>query len=160
MRAFIKRLLLLPLLLAAVFAFAHEGGHGPIPDESRWSKPERSPREGGVLMPVVLAAAKGPDSELIYNAELVRAEDGGVKIYLYDSGLQTLRLESLSDKAKGSVQTANKGRTTKASFELTLDRALWAYIGKAPKAARKPYAVEVTFSDGMRKLASVFDRLD
>ena len=70
-----KRLLLLPLLLSSVFTFAHEGGHGPIPDESSWSKPDRSPREGGVLMPVVLAAAKGPDSELIYNAELVRAED-------------------------------------------------------------------------------------
>lgn len=157
-----KRLLLPPLLLSSVFAFAHEGGHGPIADESSWSKPERSPREGGVLMPVVLAAAtsKGPDSELLYNAELVRAEDGGVKIYLYDTGLQPLRLESLSDKAKGSVQTAKKGKTTKASFELTLDRTIWAYVGKAPKAAHRPYTVEVTFSDGMRKLSSVFGRLD
>ena len=157
-----KRLLLLPLLLSSVLTFAHEGGHGPITDESRWSKPDRSPREGGVLMPVVLAAAdsKGPGSELVYNAELVRAEDGGVKIYLYDTGLKTLRLEGLSDKAKGSVQTAKKGKTTKASFELTLDRTLWAYIGKAPRAAGRPYTVEVTFSDGMRKLSSVFDRLD
>lgn len=144
-----KRLLPLPLLLSSVLAFAHEGGHEP--------RFEERTRESRVVAPVILAseAALGPKAAELYRAELVRAGDGGVKVLLYAADLG-----GLSDKAKGVVLSVNKGKTTKASFELTLDRGLSAYAGKAPKAARNPYTIEVTFSEGKRKLLSAFIDLD
>lgn len=149
-----KKLLLLPLLLSSVLAFAHDEGHGP--------KLEDSPREGGMLAPVVLAseAGLGPKAALVYKAELVRAEDGGVKVFLYDAALKPLKLESLSPKAGAVLLTEKKGKVSKAPFTLTLDRAISAYVGKAPKAARKPYNIDVTFGEGKRKLLSAFDNLD
>lgn len=149
-----KRLLMLPLLLSSVLAFAHDEGHGP--------KLEDSPREGGMLAPVVLAseAKLGPKAALVYKAELVRGEDGAVKMFLYDSELKPLKLDGLSPKAKGAVLTEWKGKSTKKNFVLTLDREAWAYVGKAPKAPRKPYNIDVTFSEGKRKLLSAFDNLD
>jgi hypothetical protein len=144
-----NRLLLLPLLLSSVFAFAHEGGHEP--------RFEEVTRERGVVAPVVLAseAALGPKAAEVYTAELVRAGDGGVKVLLYAADLGRL-----SAKAKGVVLTVKEGKTTKASFGLTLDRGLSAYVGKAPQAASKPYTIEVSFSEGKRKLASAFINLD
>lgn len=145
-----KRLLLLPLLLSSVLASAHgDGGHEP-----RFEEPTRESR---IVAPVILAseAALGPKAAEVYKAELVRAEDGGVKILLYAADLG-----SLSDKAKGVVLSVNKGKKTKASFELTLDRGLSAYVGKAPKAASNSYTIEITFSEGKRKLSSAFINLD
>ncbi|MBI5200435.1 MAG: hypothetical protein HY925_02515 [Elusimicrobia bacterium] len=158
-----KRLLLpLPLLLSSILALAHDGGHGYIPDENRLYMPDRSPRQGGVLARVVLAsdAVKGSEAPLIYNAELVRGEDGDVKIYLYDADVATLRLETLSAKAKGSLRTVKKGKVKNVPFELSLDKSIWAYVGKAPKASRKPYAIEVSFGDGRRELSGSFEALD
>ena len=148
-----KLLLLLPLLLSSVLALAHEGGHEP--------KFEEITRENGTMAPVILAseAALGPKAALVYKAELVRSEDGGVTVLLYDSELKPLKQESLSPKAKGAVLTVKKGKTTKAPFELTLHSGS-SYVGMAPKAARKPYMIEVTFSEGKRKLSSVFRNLD
>ena len=147
-----KRLMLLPLLLSSVFALAHEGGHEP--------RFEEMTRESGPMAPVILAseAALGPKAALVYKAELVRSEDGGVTIFLYDSAQKPLKLADLSAKAKATVQTVKKGKTTKAPFELTL-RSESSYVGMAPKAARKPYTIEVTFSEGKRKLSSVFENL-
>lgn len=147
-----KRLLMLPLLLSPVFVFAHEGGHEP--------RFEEMTRESGPMAPVILAseASLGPKAALVYKAELVRSEDGGVTIILYDSELKPLKLADLASKAKGNVQTVKKGKTTKAPFELAL-RSESSYVGLAPKAARKPYTIEVTFSEGKRKLLSVFENL-
>ncbi len=144
-----NRLLLLPLLLSSVLAFAHQGGHEPMFEERT--------RERGVLAPVVLAseAALGPKAAEVYTAELIRAEDGGVKVLLYAANLA-----SLSEKARGVVLTVNKGKTTKTSFRLTLDRGLSAYVGKAPPAASKPYTLQVSFSEGKLKYSSAFVNLE
>jgi hypothetical protein len=56
--------------------------------------------------------------------------------------------------------TVKDGKTKKASFGLTLDRGLSAYVGKAPRAASKPYAIEVSFSEGKQKFWSAFVGLD
>lgn len=144
-----RRLLLLPMLLSSVLASAHEGGYEP--------RFEEMTRVTGIVAPVVLAseAALGPKAAEVYTAELVRAADGGVKVLLYAADLG-----SLSEKAKGVVLTVKNGKTTKTSFGLTLDRGLSAYVGKAPKAAHKPYSIEVSFSEGKRKLSSAFINLD
>jgi len=83
------------------------------------------------------------------------AEDGGVKVLLYAANLA-----SLSEKARGVVLTVKKGKTTKASFGLTLDRGLSAYVGKTPPAASKPYTLQVSFSEGKLKYSSAFVNLD
>jgi len=149
-----KRLLMMPLLLSSLAAFGHDEGHGPKLDDS--------PREGGMLAPVVLAseAKLGPKAALVYKAELVRGEDGAVKVFLYDGALKPLMLAGLSPKANAALLTEWKGKATKTNFTLTLDRVIWAYVGKAPKAPRKPYNIDVTFSEGKRKLLSAFDNLD
>jgi hypothetical protein len=144
-----NRLLLLPLLLSSVFAFAHEGGHEP--------RFEEVTRERGVVAPVVLAseAALGPKAAEVYTAKLVRAGDGGVKVLLYAADLGRL-----SERAKGVVLTVSEGKTKKIPFGLTLDRGISAYVGRAQLPASKPYTIEVSFSEGKRKLSSAFINLD
>ncbi|MBI4346246.1 MAG: hypothetical protein HY553_05285, partial [Elusimicrobia bacterium] len=69
------------LLLAAALAsaaYAHDEGHGP--------KLTDQPPQGGVLTAVVEAkdAKLGPAAALVYKAELVRSDDGTVRVTLYD----------------------------------------------------------------------------
>lgn len=149
-----KRLLALTLLLTSSLALAHDEGHGP--------KLTDAPKQGGVLTSVVLAsqAKLGPKAALVHKAELVRGEEGGVRMYLYDEALAPLKAEGLSPKAAAVLLTEKKGKTTKQPFALRWDPVEGAYAGKLPKPARKPYNVDVTFDEGKRKLLAAFDGLD
>lgn len=148
------RTLTATLLLASSLARAHDEGHGP--------KLTDAPKQGGVLASVVLAsqARLGPKAALVYKAELVRGEEGLVRMYLYDASLAPLRAAALSPKASAVLLTEKKGKTAKQPFSLEWDDAEGAYAGKLPKPARKPYNVDVTFDEGKRKLLAAFDGLD
>lgn len=149
-----KRLIASLMLLGSVAApvLAHDEGHGPkLTDQGQ---------QGGVVSPVIdkADAAKGAKASVVYKAELVRFEDGKVSVYLYDQDMTPLDAAKLEKSAKGVVETIRKGKVSTVPFSLTY--ADGAFTGTAPKPARKPFNVDVTFKEGQRDLLAAFDNLD
>lgn len=140
------------VLMVATAAFAHDEGHGP--------KLTDTPRQGGIVSPVVNAAdAKlGPKAALVYKAELVRLDDGTVRVHYYDSSMQPLALETFAKTAKALLLVERRGKTTRTPFDLTLQDGV--YTGKAPTPSAKPFNIDVTVQEGHRKLLAAFDNLD
>lgn len=143
------------LLLAAALAsaaYAHDEGHGP--------KLTDQPPQGGVLTAVVEAkdAKLGPAAALVYKAELVRSDDGTVRVTLYDKKLKPLEATRFDAKAGGLLIVERKRRVTTKKFELKLEDG--SFVGKLPKPAGKPYNIDVTLTEGKRKLLAAFDNLD
>ena len=147
-----KKLLLLPLVLAVSSVLAHDEGHGP--------KLTDMAKQGGVLAPVVEAKDHelGAKANVVYKAELVRSEDGTVRVYLYDKDMKALDLKGFDKKASGVVEVVKKGKVSKTPFSLELKGG--AFAGKPPKPSRKPFNIDVTLVEGKRKLLSAFDNLD
>lgn len=146
-----KKLLVL-VLIVALNAFAHDEGHGP--------KLTDSPKQGGVLTSVVLAkdASKGTKADLVYKAEIVRSADNTVRVYYYDQAMNPVKLDGFAKSAKADLITAKKGKFTVQKFELNF--VVDHFEGKAPKAARKPYNIDVKVVEGDRELLAAFDNLD
>ena len=145
----------LGLLLAVTLsspALAHDEGHGP--------KLADGGRMGGVVTAVVLAkeAKLGPKAALQYKAELTRAEDGTVRVYFYDAEMKALDPARFEKAGKAVLIAVKKKKTTTAPFKLELKDG--AFIGKAPKAASKPYNIDVTVKEGKNELLAAFDGLD
>lgn len=141
----------LPLMLAGL-ALAHDEGHGP--------KLTDQPKMGGVLTGVVAAkdAKLGPKAALVYKAEMVRSEDGTVRVYLYDKDLNPLDLAKFEREAAGTLEDLRKKKPFLIKFKLALVDG--AFTGKAPKASKKPFNIDVTLKEGERKLLAAFDNLD
>lgn len=145
----------LGILLAASLslpAFAHDEGHGP--------KLTDAGRMGGVTTAVVLAkdAKLGPKAPLVYKAELTRAEDGTVRMYLYDQDMKPLDASVLPKTADAVLQSRKGKKWTSVPFKLT--RGADGYEGKAPKPAGKPFNIDVKIKEGKRELLAAFDGLD
>lgn len=140
------------LLIAATLLLAHDEGHGP--------KVGDQPKQGGVLTAVVEAkdAALGAKAALVYKAELVRLDDGTARVHVYDADMRPLDLGAFDKTAKAVLLTEWRKKLTKAPF--TLELADGAFTGALPKAPRKPYNIDVTFTEGKRKLLAAFDNLD
>lgn len=147
------------LLLAAALstvAYAHDEGHGP--------KLTDQPPQGGVLTAVVEAknAKLGPEAPLIYKAEMVRSEDGTVRVTFYDEKLEALDVGKFDNKAVAVLIVEKKKKVTTKKFSLALEDG--AFVGKMPKPAGKPYNIDVTVEEGKgkdkRKLLAAFDNLD
>lgn len=147
-----KQLILVGSLLMATLSFAHDEGHGP--------KLTDSPKQGGVVAPVIDAkeAKLGAKAALLYKAELVRLDDGTVRVYLYDQTMNPLSLEALNPTAQGVLETWKKKTATRKPFELKKESD--AFVGQAPKATAKPFNIDVTFQEKGRKLLAAFDNLD
>jgi len=141
----------LSLLLLASVASAHDEGHGP--------KFVESSKQGGVTASVVDAkdAKLGAKAALVYKAELIRAEDGTVRVYLYDKKMTPLDASTF-DKSAKAVLLAGKKKAKQMAFALSLEEG--AFIGKAPKAPSKPFNIEITFKEGKRTLLAAFENLD
>ena len=152
MRRFTYAVVSLSIVLSAALALAHEEGHGP--------KITDSGKQGGIVSPVVDAkdASKGEKAALVYKSELVRSEDGTVRIYLYDSAMNAIDVTQLSPEAKGILSFKKKKKWTHATF--VLKQAEGAYVGKAPKAEAKPFNIDVKIKEGSRELLTAFDNLD
>ncbi len=147
----------LGLLLAAALslsspAAAHDEGHGP--------KLVDGGRMGGVVTAVVLAdeAKLGPKAALQYKAELTRSEDGTVRVYFYDADMKPLEPARFGKNAKAVLLSMKKKKLNQAPFTLALKDG--AFTGKAPKPSGKPYNIDVTFTEGKKKLLAAFDGLD
>lgn len=144
--------LVFALLLSASPAFAHDGGHGP--------KLSDTAKQGGVVAPVIEAKdhALGAKAAVVYKAELVRAEDGAVSVHLYSQDMAPLDLKGFEAKAQGIVEIVRKNKVSKTPFSLILKDGV--FTGKPPKPSRKPFNIDVTYTQGKRKLLSAFDDLD
>jgi hypothetical protein len=142
---------LLSLILVQV-AFAHDEGHGP--------KLTDAGRQGGVVAPVVSAkdAKKGASAELVYKAELVRSDDGTVRIYFYDKDMKPLDTSKFAQQGEGVIEF-KKGKKWETS-KFAIRAADGAYSGTAPKPSSKPFNIDIHVKEGGRELLSAFDNLD
>lgn len=151
----IKTLSLVALTLSlAAPSPAHDEGHGP--------KLTDAGKMGGVVTSVVAAkdAKLGPKAAMLYKAELTRAEDGTVRVYLYDAAMKPLDGARFGKDAKAVlIALKRKGKKeTLSPFKLLFKDG--AFAGQAPKAASKPFNIDVTFTEGKEKLLAAFDNLD
>lgn len=149
------RCTLTSLFLLAMFStptLGHEGGHGPQVTDAG--------KRGGVLAPVIEAkdAKKGAHAAMIYKSELVRAEDGTVRVYLYDKDMAELDLSKFGTDAKGFLEFKKNKKWTKMPF--ALKQAEGAFIAKAPKSPTRPFNIDVHVTQGGRDLMAAFDNLD
>lgn len=145
------KIILLSVLLGA-FALAHDEGHGPkLTDVGKY---------GGVVSPVIDAKETnlGAKANLVYKAELVRMEDTGVKLYLYDKEMKPLDPTRFTNTAKAVVEVMKKKKATKTPFELTLTDG--AFLGTYPKPSSRPFNIDVTVKEGAKELLVAFDNLD
>ncbi len=143
-------ILVLCAMLASV-AIAHDGGHGPkVTDTGKY---------GGLISGVVLKSdfAKGEKAELVYKAELSRAE-GTLRLYLYDKDMKALDLKAFEPSAKGVLGTRVKGKWTETPLQLELKGN--AFLGKMPKPKGRPYNIDLTLSGNGQELLTAFDNLD
>lgn len=145
-----KFITVLALLLLSFSSFSHEG-HGEMPVEPA--------KYGGILGNVVSEAkmqTKIKHNPSLMKAEIVRSEDGTVRIYLYDLKMVQSKLDGISKEAKGVVESI-KGKT-KDTF--TLQAHGDHFMGIVPKQKKKPFNIYLTFSKGAEKLFVGFDNLD
>jgi hypothetical protein len=147
-----KVILVALLMSLSSLSFAHDEGHGP--------KLTDSPKQGGVVAPVVLASEvdKGPKATLVHKAELVRTEDGMVRVYLYDKDMNPLDLKKFDKGAKAILEVEKKKKVTKTPFTLSLDGD--SFSGKAPKPSSKPFNIDIRIKEGSKELLTAFDNLD
>lgn len=143
---------LILLLTLGLSAFAHDEGHGP--------KITDAAKQGGIVAPVVLAkdAGLGTKAPMQHKAEIVRSQDGTVRVYFYDQKMEPLKVGILASKASGNLISGKKGKMTEQKFELQ-----WKddhYEGKFPKPTRKPYNIDVKVMEGTTELLVAFDNLD
>ena len=133
-------------------ALAHDEGHGP--------KLSDSGKFGGLVSPVVKKseAKLGPKAGLVYKAELARASDGTVRIYLYDTEMKPLSLEKFDKETTATVGSRVKGKWKQVAFDL--EQKDGAFVGKMPKPQSKPYSIDVNVKEGGTDLLSAFDNLD
>ncbi len=147
-----KRLILILALSLSIPAFAHDGGHGP--------KLSDAPKQGGVLSPVIQAseAKLGSKAVVIYKSELVRSEEGIIRLYFYNSKMEALPLSTFEKTAKATLAVLKKKQVVTTPFELKQEGNI--FVGKLPTPATKPFDVDIHLKEGNRELLVAFDNLD
>lgn len=147
-----KLIIILSALVLSNLALAHDEGHGP--------KLTDSAKQGGVLSPVIEAkdASKGSHAAVVHKAELVRSEDGTVRVYFYDKQMNPLLLSKFAPSAKGFLEFKKNKKWVKTPFALSLSEG--AFVGKAPKSAKKPFNIDVILVEDGKELLAAFDNLD
>lgn len=146
MRTFI----ILAIMFFGLSVSAHEG-HGEMPTEAS--------KYGGIVGNVVSQAKmqkKDKNNPPLMKAEIVRSDDGTVRLYVFDLKMQPLAGDGLSQTALGEVENVKARTKEKFSLELQGNH----YIGKMLKQKKKPFNIYVTFSKGADKFFVGFDNLD
>lgn len=143
---------LLTLVLTQTSAFAHDEGHGP--------KLTDTAIQGGVVSPVVEAkdAKLGEKAQLVLKSELVRSEDGTVRVYFYDKDMNPVELTKFAKEARGILAFKKGKKWQNATF--TLKQEEGAFVAKAPKASSKPFNIDIHVKESGRELLTAFDNLD
>ncbi len=148
-----KTLILGLVLVLSTLAIAHDEGHGPLITDSA--------KHGGVVAPAIQAshAKLGRHAPLIYKGELLRSEEGGVRVYLYTPNMQAFSLSKFEKKGKAILEFKTKKGWDKKEFSLTFSGD--SFIGVLPKCTlRKPYNIDVFLTEGKKTLLIAFDHLD
>lgn len=143
--------LFIALVLSSTPALAHDEGHGPkLSDTGKF---------GGLVSSVVekKEIGLGAKAKLQYKAELVRASDGKVQVYLYSSEMKPVDAASWTKTAKVTAAPMKKGAKSQ-TFDVTFDGK--AFVGKVPDGLPKPYNLDFVFTEKGRELLSAFDNLD
>jgi hypothetical protein len=139
-------------LVLSASAFAHDEGHGP--------KLTDAAKQGGIVSPVIDAkeASKGAKASVVHKAELVRSEDGTVRVYLYDQEMNLLDLSKFEKSAKGVLEFKKSKKWVKTPF--TFNQEEGAFVANAPKAGSKPFNIDVHVKEEGKELLAAFDNLD
>ncbi len=147
-----KSFILASAMLFSFSSYAHDEGHGP--------KLTDMGKQGGIVSPVISSneASKGSKANLLYKAELVRSEDGTIRVYYYDKEMKPLDLNKLDKAAKGYLEFKKNKKWTKNEF--ALNQAEGAFTAKVPKSPSKPFNIDVVVKEGNKELLSAFDNLD
>ncbi len=147
-----KKYLLVAALLTLSSAIAHDEGHGP--------KLTDSPQQGGVVSPVIDAkeASKGAKAAVVHKAELVRSEDGTVRVYFYDKEMKALDLAKVEKTAQGVIEFKKNKKWNKTPF--TLNQEEGAFVARAPLPPSKPFNIDVRVKEAGKELLVAFDNLD
>lgn len=147
-----KWIALTAYLMMAIPALAHDEGHGPkLADTGSY---------GGVVTGVVAAkdAGLGAKATLVHKAELVRSEDGTVRVYLYDKDMKPLDIAAFEKSAKANLIAMTGDKETVLPFDLQLEGN--SFMGKAPQSPTKPFNIDVIMKASDQELLSAFDNLD
>jgi len=145
-----RTLMILAVLLLAGVVHAHDEGHGPkLTDTGIY---------GGITSAVVddKDVDKGAHAPLVYKAELVRSEDGTIRLYLYDTKMKAIPLDGFDKKAEAVLALPKTGAAQ--NFEMNLDGN--AFVGKMPKTSKRPYNIDIKLKTKDRQLLTAFDNLD
>jgi hypothetical protein len=148
-----KKLILGLVLLLATSTAAHDEGHGPVLTDS--------PEHGGVVAPVIQASnvKLGRKAPLVYKGELLRSENGDVRVYLYNTKMKALPLSKFDKNAKAILESKGKNGWDKKEFSLALSSD--SFIGTLPKGKfKKPYNIDVFITEKGQKFLIAFDNLD
>ncbi len=149
-----KKLFLIVVLCLTLdnSARAHDEGHG--------AKTSDAGKYGGLVSGVILKsdASLGETAKLLYKAELVRSNDGTVRVYVYDQNMKSQDSKAFDTKASAIVSVKSKGKWKDTPFELAIKDGV--FLGKMPKPASKPYNIEVVLKHDDKELLSAFHNLD
>jgi hypothetical protein len=143
------------VLSLSSIALAHDEGHGPkiVGDVGKF---------GGVLASVIAEAdiSKGPKAARIYKAEIIRSEENDVTVYIYDEKMNVLTLEQFSPDATAEieVEVGKPPKFVKTPFKLKASGK--TYEGKSPTPQKRPYNIDMRFTEAGKKLFVAFDNLD
>ena len=144
--------LALVIVSVPLVASAHDEGPGPkLADVGVF---------GGVVTAVVKEndRNKGAHANLVCKAELVRSNDGTVRVYIYDTKMKPHPLSGFSKKAQAVLISFVDGKEDLGQFDLDLGKM--NFQGKAPDAKSKPFNIDIVFEEGGVKYLAAFDNLD
>lgn len=147
-----KSVITVIFLVLSTLALAHDEGHGP--------KLTESGKFGGVLASVIEEGdiKKGPAAKRIYKAELVRSEENDVTIYIYDEKMNIVPMSKFSKDGNGKLEIEKNKKFVTTDFKIVAKGN--HFEGKAPRPEKRPFNIDVKFSEGTRDLFVAFDNLD
>lgn len=140
------------IALMSLSTMAHEGGHGELEEGGKF---------GGITSPVVgkAEAGKGNKAKTLFKSELVRSEDGTLRLYLYDEKMNLLSLNDFGEKVEAKLEVKKKGKFTYfGSFELK--KASNHFVGKLPSVEYKPFNVDLFLTHKQASLFVGYSNLD
>jgi hypothetical protein len=133
-------------------SLAHDEGHGP--------KLTEGGKFGGVVASVIdeKDKSKGASAVRIYKAELVRSEDNEVSLYIYDEKMNLLPMSKFAKTGKGMLEIEKNKKHFVTEFVLSVVKN--HFEGKAPRPEKRPFNIDIQFTEGTRSLFVAFDNLD
>lgn len=140
------------LTLFSLLSYAHEGGHGELAEGGKF---------GGVTSPIVddSQAGTGNKAKVLYKAELVRAENGKLSMYIFDDKMNLVDLKIFGAEIDAKLEVKKKGKFTYfGTFKLSKHGN--HFMGQLPKVEYKPFNIDFFLNKDKQKLFVGFSNLD